>query len=371
MTRTRAATYSPPMPTHRPHRRRRRRGQRPPRGRRPRHDRRAVRRRRAGSRRSCAGSSPTAGGIVLTHGNGPQVGFIMRRSDLVADIEPGLPQLDARHGGGRLPGEPRLHPRRDLQGELRAAGLDRAGRRDAHPHRRRRRRPAFGAPTKPIGSFYDEAVARRLRPSNGWTVAEDSGRGWRRLVASPQPGPDRRAGRDRDARRARASSSSPRAAAGSRCVEDADGRLRASRPSSTRTSPRRCWPRAVGADLLCITTGVDRVAVNFGRPDERALDVRRHRRGAPSPRRRPVPGRQHGPEDRGGARLPRGGRRRGAHHEPRPPRRRARRAPRARASSPPPTPSSRGAAAGAPATAATARRRRRSASGAAPCTAAP
>ena len=47
--------------------------------------------------------------------------------------------------------------------------------------------PAFAAPTKPIGSFYEEAVARRLAEENGWDVAEDSGRGWRRLVASPQP----------------------------------------------------------------------------------------------------------------------------------------------------------------------------------------
>ena len=125
--------------------------------------------------------------IVLTHGNGPQVGFIMRRSDLVADIEPELPQLaldmavaDSQGSIGYILGC-------TLQGELRAAGLAPqvvamlthtvvdAG------------DPAFGAPTKPIGSFYDEAVARRLADANGWTVAEDSGRGWRRLVASPQP----------------------------------------------------------------------------------------------------------------------------------------------------------------------------------------
>src|SRR6185312_6890480 len=126
--------------------------------------------------------------IVLTHGNGPQVGFIMRRSDLVADIEPELPQLDLDMAVADSQGSLGYILGATLQGELRASGLAQqvvamlthtvvdAG------------DPAFGAPTKPIGSFYAEDVARKLAAQNGWEVAEDSGRGWRRLVASPQPG---------------------------------------------------------------------------------------------------------------------------------------------------------------------------------------
>src|SRR3954465_12504368 len=127
------------------------------------------------------------GRIVLTHGNGPQVGFIMRRSDLVAGIEPGLPQLDLDMAVADSQGSLGYILGATLQGEGRAAGLAQQvvamlTHTVVDPDD-----PAFGAPTKPIGSFYEEAVARRLADANGWTVAEDSGRGWRRLVASPRP----------------------------------------------------------------------------------------------------------------------------------------------------------------------------------------
>jgi carbamate kinase len=210
--------------------------------------------------------------IVLTHGNGPQVGFIMRRSDLVADIEPGLPQLaldmavaDSQGSIGYILGA-------TLQGELRAAGLAPqvvammthtvvdAG------------DPAFGAPTKPIGSFYDEAVARRLADANGWTVAEDSGRGWRRLVPSPRPVRIV----EQDAIETLVDAGFLVVAAGGGgipVVEHADGRLQGVEAVIDKDFASAALARSVGADLLCITTGVDRVAINFGGPDERALDV--------------------------------------------------------------------------------------------------
>src|SRR4051794_39058147 len=125
--------------------------------------------------------------IVLADGHGPQVGSIRRRSALVAGIDPGLPQLaldmavaDSQGSLGYILGA-------TLQGEVRASGLSQQvvamlTHTVVDPDD-----PAFGAPTKPIGSFYEEFVAQRLADANGWTVAEDSGRGWRRLVASPRP----------------------------------------------------------------------------------------------------------------------------------------------------------------------------------------
>src|SRR3954454_7169955 len=125
--------------------------------------------------------------IVLTHGNGPQVGFIMRRSDLVADIEPELPQLDLDMAVADSQGSLGYILGATLQGEVRASGLDRQvvamlTHTVVDPGD-----PAFGAPTKPNGSFYDETVARNLEEASGWSVAEDAGRGGRRLVASPRP----------------------------------------------------------------------------------------------------------------------------------------------------------------------------------------
>jgi carbamate kinase len=131
---------------------------------------------------------------------------------------------------------------------------------------------AFGAPTKPIGSFYEEAAARRLAEANGWVVAEDSGRGFRRLVASPQPVRIV----EQDAIETLVAAGFLVVAAGGGgipVVERPDGRLQGVEAVIDKDFASALLARAVGADLLCITTGVDRVAINFGRPDERALDV--------------------------------------------------------------------------------------------------
>jgi carbamate kinase len=210
--------------------------------------------------------------IVLTHGNGPQVGFIMRRSDLVADIEPGLPQLDLDMAVADSQGSLGYILGATLQGELRARGLAQqvvallthtvVDPDDA----------AFQTPTKPIGSFYEEAVARDLAEANGWTVAEDSGRGWRRLVASPQPARIV----EQEAIETLVDAGFLVVAAGGGgipVVEDPDGRLRGVEAVIDKDFASALLARSVGADLLCITTGVDQVAVNYGRPDQRALDV--------------------------------------------------------------------------------------------------
>jgi carbamate kinase len=210
--------------------------------------------------------------VVLTHGNGPQVGFILRRSDLVAEIEPELPKLaldmcvaDSQGSLGYILGA-------TLQSELRAAGLGQqvvamlthtvvAG-----------DDPAFAAPTKPIGSFYDEETAADLAEAHGWVVTEDSGRGWRRLVPSPQPARIL----EQDAIETLVEGGFLVVAAGGGgipVVEDPDGRLRGVEAVIDKDFASGLLATAIGADLLCITTGVDRVAINFGRPDQRALDV--------------------------------------------------------------------------------------------------
>ena len=210
--------------------------------------------------------------IVLTHGNGPQVGFIMRRSDLVADIDPGLPQLALDMGVADSQGSLGYILANTLQSELRAAGLAQqvvallthtvvdAGDR------------AFAAPTKPIGRFYEEATARQLADSNGWVVAEDSGRGWRRLVASPRPVRIV----EQDAVETLVGGGFLVVAAGGGgipVVEEPDGWLRGVEAVIDKDFASALLATAIGADLLCMTTGVDRVAVNFGRPGQRDLDV--------------------------------------------------------------------------------------------------
>jgi carbamate kinase len=210
--------------------------------------------------------------IVLTHGNGPQVGFIMRRSDLVADIDPALPQLDLDMAVADSQGSLGYILGATLRGELRAAGLRHEvvamlTHTVVDPED-----PAFGAPTKPIGGFYEEAVARRLAEANGWAVAEDSGRGWRRLVASPRPVRIL----EQEAIETLVDAGFLVVAAGGGgipVVERPDGRLEGVEAVIDKDFASALLARSVGADLLCITTGVDRVAIDFGTPQQRALDV--------------------------------------------------------------------------------------------------
>ncbi len=123
--------------------------------------------------------------LIVTHGNGPQVGALLRSTELAAREVPPRPLdvLDAESEGqvGYLIAQ-------ELGKALHAEGVDRAvlallARMEVDP-----RDPAFRHPTKPIGGFYTEEEARRLRKGEGWTVEPDRARGgWRRLVPSPRP----------------------------------------------------------------------------------------------------------------------------------------------------------------------------------------
>ena len=117
--------------------------------------------------------------VVLTHGNGPQVGNELRRHERAADEVPPLPlylavaQTQAEIGA-LIAAELRPLARRPVTCLLTHVRVDPDD-------------PAFERPTKPVGPFYAEARAEELRSERGWVVAEDAGRGYRRLVPSPRP----------------------------------------------------------------------------------------------------------------------------------------------------------------------------------------
>ena len=121
--------------------------------------------------------------LVLTHGNGPQVGFLAIEADAARDTVP-PPPLDvlvAESQGqiGYLLAQA-LTAQFAMEGRTRtiAVVLSRTVVDPADP--------AFQAPSKPVGPMYDEAIARTLAAEHGWTIAPD-GSGWRRVVPSPQP----------------------------------------------------------------------------------------------------------------------------------------------------------------------------------------
>ncbi len=122
--------------------------------------------------------------LVLTHGNGPQVGFMVLRSELAQGVLHRVP-LDSLVADSQ--GAIGYMIQRALREELRARGIDRevvtvVTEVEVDPHDR-----AFGEPTKPIGKFYTREEAAGLQRDHGWEMVEDSHRGWRRVVPSPAP----------------------------------------------------------------------------------------------------------------------------------------------------------------------------------------
>jgi carbamate kinase len=122
--------------------------------------------------------------LVLTHGNGPQVGFMQLRSELARETLPEVP-LDSLVADSQ--GAMGYMIERALRAELRRRGDDTpvvtiVTEVEVDPDD-----PAFGAPNKPIGRFYEPAEAERLVADRGWQVMEDPKRGVRRVVASPEP----------------------------------------------------------------------------------------------------------------------------------------------------------------------------------------
>ena len=117
--------------------------------------------------------------VVVTHGNGPQVGNELLRHERAADAAPPLPLYVAvaqtqAEIGTLLAAELRPVAGRRVTCVLTHVEVTKDD-------------PAFAEPTKPIGPFYSEEEARRLEHDRGWTVVSDAGRGWRRVVASPEP----------------------------------------------------------------------------------------------------------------------------------------------------------------------------------------
>ena len=122
--------------------------------------------------------------VAISHGNGPQVGFILRRSELARHELHEVP-LDACVADTQ--GAIGYALQQNLDNDLRRMGIERhvatvITQVEVDPHD-----PAFLNPAKPIGPFFEKDEAAERKSVDGWDVAEDAGRGWRRVVASPHP----------------------------------------------------------------------------------------------------------------------------------------------------------------------------------------
>ena len=211
-----------------------------------------------------------AGGyqVVLTHGNGPQVGFILRRSE-IADGQ--VPTVPVRYAVGDTQGAIGFMFQNALGNALRRRGIDKPVVTVVTQTLVDRGDPAFAHPDKPIGSFMSEDVARRLARELGWSIMHDAGRGWRRTIASPSP--LRIVETPIIAKLVRDGVLVIACGGGGIAVEQTpDGELAGVEAVVDKDRASALLAIDMNADLLVIPTGVERVAIRFGQPDKQWLD---------------------------------------------------------------------------------------------------
>jgi len=122
--------------------------------------------------------------LAITHGNGPQVGDILLKNDLAKSSLPPMPlDICSSESQGMIG----YMLQQSMYSELHLAGLDSSIATIVTQTVVDSEDPAFKHPTKPIGPFYTALEASKLRNEKGWTIINDSGRGYRRVVPSPQP----------------------------------------------------------------------------------------------------------------------------------------------------------------------------------------
>jgi carbamate kinase len=208
--------------------------------------------------------------VVIGHGNGPQVGFILRRSEIAAKVE-GMHEIPLDVCGADSQGAIGYALQQNLQNELCRRGINKPVATVVTQVLVDQNDPAFKSPSKPIGSFMDESEARRRQSEMGWTVVEDAGRGWRRVVASPLP----KEIVEIDAIKALIAAGViviSTGGGGIPVVRNAAGDLEGIAAVIDKDFGSSLLANNVGAEMFVISTAVEQVALNYGKPDQKWLD---------------------------------------------------------------------------------------------------
>ena len=207
--------------------------------------------------------------IIITHGNGPQVGMIQNAFAAAHDAI-GTPSMDLPECGAMSQGYIGYHIQQALKYALAARNRNYPVVSLTTQVVVDKNDPAFQNPTKPIGGFYSAEEARQLEQEKGYVLREDAGRGWRRVVASPLPRKIVEIGAVRllwDHAIVITCGGG-----GIPVVENPDGTLEGVAAVIDKDFAAELLAEEVDADVLLILTEVEKVAINFGKPDEKDLD---------------------------------------------------------------------------------------------------
>ncbi len=206
--------------------------------------------------------------VVVTHGNGPQVGFILRRSEIASHE---LHEVPLDYCGADSQGAIGYMFARALSNEFKNRKMDKKAAAVVTQTVVSKDDPAFQNPSKPIGSFMDEAEAKRRAKEDGWIVVEDAGRGWRRVVASPKPVDIVEV----DAIKALVNAGIVVVGVGGGgipVIRKENGDLEGMEAVIDKDFGSSLLATMIGADLFVISTAVEKVAINFNKPNVQWLD---------------------------------------------------------------------------------------------------
>jgi carbamate kinase len=206
--------------------------------------------------------------VIISHGNGPQVGFILRRSELALhELHPVWMDYAVADTQGAIG----YMFQRALHNEFKRRGMDRQAVSVVTQVLVDPEDPDFADPSKPIGTFMDEATARERERSLGWVVVEDAGRGYRRVVPSPKP----KEILEVDAIRSLSGSGFVVVACGGGGIPvfyKEDGELRGVEAVIDKDLASALLAEKIGADLFLIATAVDRCALYFNTPEQEWIE---------------------------------------------------------------------------------------------------
>jgi len=208
--------------------------------------------------------------VAIGHGNGPQVGFILRRSEIAARVE-GMHEIPLDVCGADSQGAIGYALQQTLQNELYKRNIKKNVATVITQVLVDRNDKAFINPSKPIGGFMDELDAKRRQTEMGWSVVEDAGRGWRRVVASPLP----QEVVELDTVQALLNAGVVVITVGGGGIPVIDvggGEYRGVAAVIDKDFASSLLARAIHADLFLISTAVEKVAINFGKPNQHWLD---------------------------------------------------------------------------------------------------
>lgn len=208
--------------------------------------------------------------VAIGHGNGPQVGFILRRSEIAARVEK-MHEIPLDVCGADSQGAIGYALQQNLQNILYQRGIPKKVVTVITQVLVDQNDPAFLRPTKPIGGFMTQEEARRRQTEQGWTVVEDAGRGWRRVVASPMPKEIVEL-ETVETLLEKGIVTITVGGGGIPVIDPGDGNYRGIAAVIDKDYASSALAQALKADLFIISTAVEKVAINFGKPEQQWLD---------------------------------------------------------------------------------------------------